>query len=364
MNKKATKQNAEEINLREIIFLLKRKRKPLIMITMAFVFIGIMFGFLSETEYTSSTTFIPQTRDQGTLGGNMSGLASLAGINLGNASAGGSSIPPSLYPKISESLPFKLKLLNSQVYISELNDSITIRKYFNEYYTPSGLFYLKKYTLGLPSILKNNFMGPVSLSEVEKPIEEQNILQINSNDRFPLKKIQEVTEISPNLKEGIVTLSVTMSDPILAAQIAKLVERELQDELIAFKVADAKVQYEFIQKQYDEKKEEFEKSQSRLANFKDRNQGLVTAFAQTELQRLESEFNLVFSVYSDLAKQLEQAKIQVSKNTPIFSVIDPVSVPQSKSGPNMLFIFIGSVVLGAFLAVSYILISNYLFEED
>lgn len=363
MNNKAIKQNAEEINLKEIIFLLKRKRKSLIMITISFAFIGIMFGFLSETAYTSSTTFIPQTRDQGSFGGNMSGLASLAGINLGNGGAGGSSIPPSLYPKISESLPFKLKLLDSQVRIPESKDSITIRQYFNEYYKPSGLFYLKKYTLGLPNIFKSIFRNPGPVAEAEEPEAEQTILQINSEDRFPLKKIQEITEISPNLKEGVVTLSVTMSNPILAAQIAKLVERELQDELIAFKVADAKVQYEFIQKQYNEKKEEFEKSQSRLANFKDRNQGLVTAFAQTELQRLESEYNLVFSVYSELAKQLEQAKIQVSKNTPIFSVIDPVSVPQSKSGPNMLFILIGSVVLGAFLAISYILISNFLFEE-
>lgn len=68
-----------------------------------------------------------------------------------------------------------------------------------------------------------------------------------------------------------------------------------------------------------------------------------------ELQRLEAEYNFAFNIYTELAKQLEQAKLQVSKDTPVFSIIEPVTVPAEKSAPKrplilIIFTFIGLVV--------------------
>jgi len=45
----------------------------------------------------------------------------------------------------------------------------------------------------------------------------------------------------------------------------------------------------------------------------------------------------------------EQAKIQVKKDTPVFTIIEPVTVPSEKSKPNRLMIlfiwfFLGGVV--------------------
>jgi len=45
--------------------------------------------------------------------------------------------------------------------------------------------------------------------------------------------------------------------------------------------------------------------------------------------------------------QLEQAKLQLEKDTPVFSVIRPVSVPVEKSAPKRSLI----VVIWGFLAV-------------
>ena len=55
---------------------------------------------------------------------------------------------------------------------------------------------------------------------------------------------------------------------------------------------------------------------------------------------------MAFEVYKGLATQLEQAKIKVKEETPVFSVLEPVMVPIDKSKPKRkiilgVFIFIG-----------------------
>ena len=75
------------------------------------------------------------------------------------------------------------------------------------------------------------------------------------------------------------------------------------------------------------KKVEFDSLQNELALFKDSNLNIIDSRFQNSLQKLESEFNIVSSVYQELSKQVEQSKLQVSKDTPIFSVIKPATVP-------------------------------------
>jgi uncharacterized protein involved in exopolysaccharide biosynthesis len=61
---------------------------------------------------------------------------------------------------------------------------------------------------------------------------------------------------------------------------------------------------------------------------------------------LQAEFDLVNTVYSELAKQKEQAAIQLSKDTPTFSVLDPVKVPKEKTGPKKSLFILGAFFVG------------------
>jgi uncharacterized protein involved in exopolysaccharide biosynthesis len=61
---------------------------------------------------------------------------------------------------------------------------------------------------------------------------------------------------------------------------------------------------------------------------------------------LQAEFDLVNTVYSELAKQKEQAAIQLSKDTPTFSVLDPVKVPKEKTGPKKSLYVLGTFFIG------------------
>ena len=54
-------------------------------------------------------------------------------------------------------------------------------------------------------------------------------------------------------------------------------------------------------------------------------------------------------LYSQLAKQLEQAKIQVKQDIPVFTIIEPISVPTTRSKPDctkslLIWLFLGGVI--------------------
>lgn len=71
---------------------------------------------------------------------------------------------------------------------------------------------------------------------------------------------------------------------------------------------------------------------------------------------MQAEFDLVNTVYSELAKQKEQAAIQLSKDTPTFSILSPVSVPKEKTGPKKSLYFLGFFSIGLIIASSWNLI--------
>ena len=68
-----------------------------------------LVALFSPKEYTAGCTMVPQSGDK-KVGGNLSGLASMVGINLGGAS-GGEVLSPTIYPKIVASIPFKKDLM-------------------------------------------------------------------------------------------------------------------------------------------------------------------------------------------------------------------------------------------------------------
>jgi uncharacterized protein involved in exopolysaccharide biosynthesis len=56
------------------------------------------------------------------------------------------------------------------------------------------------------------------------------------------------------------------------------------------------------------------------------------------------------SVFQELAKQLEQAKIQVAKDTPVFTIVEPVVIPNEDAGPSglktLMIWFVLGIIIG------------------
>ena len=68
----------------------------------------------------------------------------------------------------------------------------------------------------------------------------------------------------------------------------------------------------------------------------------------------------MFGVYSELAKQREQANIQVKETTPVFTVVEPVTIPTERSKPKRGLICIAFTFLGGFIGIGLVLTLPFL----
>ncbi|WP_282016599.1 Wzz/FepE/Etk N-terminal domain-containing protein [Marinifilum flexuosum] len=338
----------DEIDLIQLAKTLWEGRRTVIKTTLIFMAIGLFVAIFSEKEYTASCTIVPQSAEGGSkLGGSLGGLAAMAGINLG-AMGAGSTISPTLYPKIVNSIPFQKELIQTAISVVGEEKKVTFEKYYEEIYKPSLFGYFKKYTLGLPGVIVKTIRGKAS----DKKNENSNdIISISIKEKELIKRLKSQLAIDYKEKDGYVVLSMRMPEAKAAAQMVQKAQILLQEAVTAFKIQKAEDQLDFVEERYAEKEKEAKVAQQRLAQFRDRNKNVSTATAQTEQECLMAEYNLVYGVYSELAKQLETQKIQVKEDTPVFTIIEPVVVPIEKSKPRRAIILVFWTIVGGLAGV-------------
>lgn len=345
MNTQSTSIEDDEIDLISLAKKVWEGRKTIIKITFIFMGIGLFVALFSPKEFTTSTTMVPQTSSGKQIGGSLSGLAAMAGINLGSM-GGDSGIAPTLYPQIVSSIPFQKELLQTPLTIEGQKNKVTYTDYFTNIQSPGLLGTLKKYTLGLPGVIIKAIKGKPS--QIQATTDNQ-LLSITDEEYELIEQLENQVGLDVNIKDGYVTLSATMPEAVASAELAKKAQDLLQQYIIDYKVQKSKDQLQFIQERYNEKEREFKAKQQQLARFKDRNQFVNSALAQTSFEVIQSEYDVAEKVYSELAKQLETQKIQVKEDTPVFTILKPVSVPIKKSKPNrpltlVIFTFLGGIV--------------------
>lgn len=348
-------KNEDEIDLKELLKKIYLEKRFIIKSSIIAVFIGIIYSLIQPNQYTSSTTFIPQLSTNTKAGGSsLSGLASLAGINLGGVE-GSSEFPPTLYPQVIESVPFRQKLLSSSVNINNeaiiLSDYILSQKSFNIIGT------IKKYTIGLPSLILGIFR-----SEDSAIISFSGIYSISKDDQLLFNYLENALSLNVNDKEGFISMSFTDKNKNVAAQITNLAQSMLQERIIEFKIKSSKELLDFTIEQYNQKKYDFEALQDERAIFVDKNINISSSLYQNKLNRIESELSIAQSVVQQLATQVEQAKLKVNKDTPVFTTIKPVTIPYERSAPSRSSILSVFLFLGLIFSAGYVLIKDPLIK--
>lgn len=345
----------DEIDLIEIFKKVFNEKKLIFKVTLFAFVLGIVYALFQPNEFTSSTTFIPQLSSGVKTGGSsLGGLASLAGINIGGMESS-SEFPPTLYPQVIDGIPFKIDLLSSSINLN--NKEILVKDYFsNQGSSLNILGTIKKYTIGLPSLLLGSFNSQdVALTKSE-------IYSVSQEDNGLFDAISGALSLSINDKEGFITISFTDTDKNIAAQITQIAQNLLQEKIIEFKNKSSKEMLDFAIKQYEENKNSYEKLQDERAIFVDKNINISSSLFQNKLDRIESEVNISESIVKQLASQVEQAKLQVNKDTPVFTTIQPVTIPFERSAPKRSLIVIVFGFLGIVISVGYVLVKEPLSE--
>tara|TARA_B100001094_G_scaffold129830_1_gene125724 strand:- start:648 stop:1643 length:996 start_codon:yes stop_codon:yes gene_type:complete len=293
--------NTDEINLIELLKTIWRGKKTIIVVSFVFAVIGVGAALLSPVIYSSSTTFLT-SNSESTSSSGLGGVASLVGINLGGLSSG-NEIPASMYPQIGESIGFKRALLKS--FIDE-NKQVKLDD-----------FLINQYGIEKTLNTQNKSKSFISKSE---------------DDLFNI--LNKIISINVNQRDGFITISANMPESEFAANTCINAREILQKIVINNKIKSAKQKLEFSEGQLRSKRVEFEQIQNKLSYFNDSNLNIVTSSVINEREKLEADFQIINAVMVELSKQVEQRKLQVSENTPVFSVIKEANMPVRRSSPK------------------------------
>lgn len=318
--------------------------------------LGLFVALGSTKKYTVSSVMVPQVSTGGAKSG-LGGLAALAGINIDMTQ--NPDLSPVIYPKIVSSVPFLLEMMHTPVKFDDVAQPVSLIDYVNVYQKKTVIGTVSKYTIGLPGVIMKAFKKkPKTITLTDNGTKQPIVL--TEEEYEMLKGMGEVISLSVDIKEGYLTLTVNLSEPLAAAQLAQKAQELLQKEITKFKIEKAQAELNFIQGRYDVAKADMEKVQVNLAAIEDRGKFFTSEFSSLEKKRTITRFNIASAVFQQLATQLEQAKIQVAKDTPVFTVVEPVTIPSPDSGkPSKKMVLLIWIFLGGVAGVGFIFAKEF-----
>lgn len=340
----------EEIDLLELALKVWGERRWVLKCCGYAVIVGLVIAFSIPKEYTVTATIAPELSD-GKSGGGLSSLAAMAGFNI-NTSSGADAIYPDLYPDIVSSTPFITGLFNIPVKDLEGEIDTTLYCYLDEHQRSpwwsviiSAPFKALGWTVSLFNEKDDDRSGldPFQLTKDQSKI---------------AKELSERLGVSVDKKTGLTTLSVTMQDARIAACLTDSVMYRLQDYVTEYRTNKARQDFEFQKRLFERKKKEYETAQGNYARFSDTNKNIILQSYRAEQVRLENEMNLAYQVYTNVAQQLQIAEAKVQEITPVYTVVEPATIPIKASKPSKILILIGVIFLTGTGCIVWILVGR------
>lgn len=316
--------------------------------------VGLIFAFGVTREYSAATKLVPYGATGSVAG--LSGLAGLAGLRLPAGAGLERVISTDLYPEVAKTLDFRLSVAEAPLLFSSTPERMSAVEFFSEKYRKSVVEIIVQYTIGLPGLVLGALGRESSpAGNYSVPPSAAGLRQLERDYRKLIEAIGDRVSVSFDKKTGVIAISATMPDPVAAADLVRVSSEQLMSAVVGFEVRKAEEQLLFLESRLAEAQSRYEEAQRRVAAFADRNRVLVSAVAQLERSKLEREAEMAFELYQQLGREREQAKIRRSQDTPVFSVLETVTVPNRASKPRRmavlaLSLFVG-IVLGSIRAL-------------
>lgn len=357
-NKQQQPVEEQEIDLLELARKLWNARRLIIKWCVIGAVVGLVVAFSIPKEYTTTVKLSPELQGSKSASGGLSSLASMAGINL-NSMNTVDAVNPELYPDVVSSIPFITELFNVSVTDKKGELQTTVYDYLSEHNRIpwwSVIFNLPGRLIGWCFSLfkeKDDINGDSVINPFRLKDQEMAIVQALNNRII----------CSVDNKSYVVTLSVTMQDPLISATLTDTVMTNLQRYITDYRTNKSRNDLAYTQKLFDEARANYYKAQQNYAQYMDQNQNVVLRSVRTEQDRLQNEMNLAFNVYSQMAQQLQMAKAKVQENTPVYAVIQPTTVPLKASKPSKMTILIGFIFLAAAASAGWALFGRELIDR-
>ncbi len=287
------------LNLRPHIQSLWKNIKKLILFNAAVGLATVLvLLFLVKNYYVSSITILPDYGEKETTLSQLSGLASLAGVSVGQSS------PTGIYENLLKSKAVVAPVIYAKYKTEKFPDSVNLIQYLKIKPDKNLSPALQKWEMFLKAY-RAMTAGRISTS----------MDQINK----------------------IMTVSVKMSEPALSAEIVDNLVKSLDHYVRTKRKSYASDQLAYIQERLSQVSDSLKMAEDALRDFREQNRMILQSPELMLIQsRLSRNVDILGSVYLELRNQYELAKIDVIKDTPIINVRDYARNPIYKAGPGKL----------------------------
>lgn len=345
-------EEEESIDIMEYILKLWKKRKMIIIWCVVGAIIGLIAGFSIPKTYSASVTLAPEV--EGKSSSSLSSLASIAGINLSNNSL--DAITADMYPEIVASTPFIYELFDLPVQFTRKDSVIntTLLDYMKEYqrspwWTPiiSAPMKALGWCLSLlqPEEEEEEGSGDGALNPYNLPQKERKIV----------KALSEAIMVTVDKKTLKTNISLEMQDPLVVTDVVNAVVKNLSEYVSEYRTSKARQDAENLLEICEQRKAEYYAAQQAYATYMDANKNVALQSALAERERLQQEMNLAYQVYSQVASNLEAARIAEQQAKPVVTVIKPAEVPYRKTAPSKAKMLVVFTFLAGCIAAAWIL---------
>ncbi|WP_353721883.1 Wzz/FepE/Etk N-terminal domain-containing protein [Dyadobacter sp. 676] len=326
--------NASEVRFIDIILFIRKYIKMLILVTIASVIGGVLYSFTLPKKYEARVSLLPE------YGGPKRGSFSLLGAGL--TGDGAEKLQPELYPTIMQSSPFGEYLLKQPVVDQENKSYKTLLDFMRAQQKPG--------------LLSRLFSSSPKAPKKEIKLKKEGILSYSLQEQSQIAGAIALLSAEVDPKSGVIDISAETLDPFVSAILVEAAEKYLVDYVEDYRSSKASQREGLLSDRVKEAKARLRTAEYALQSYRDQNRNIFSNTAKIEEQRLQAEYVLAESLYSDLVRRYEQAKVNVKEERPVFKVLEPVKVPLLKSSPKRLRIGLISGFLGGFFTILYILL--------
>lgn len=297
-------QNSAEITLLDIVQILWRGKILIAAVTMIFAVISIIVALNLPNIYKSSALVVPTSSDSGSgiessLGGQLGGLASIAGLSIGNRG-----------------------LSHTEVAIEVMTSRAFVSFFINKYDLKPELIAAEGWSHKTNEVVFDaELLEPASrtwIRDVSYPKSQV------PSDLEAYEAFIEILFINSNEDTGVTTISIEHVSPIIAQQWVTWFVQEINEHMRT--------------KDKDESTKSIQYLSDKLAH---------TEIAENR--------NILFQLIEEHTKTLMLTEV---KDEYIFETLDPAFVPELKSKPKRALICIGITLFGLFIAVLVVLIQH------
>ena len=333
-------EEEREIDLLGLFRTLWKRKKTILIVLGIFTVLGLVAALATEHRFVTKISFVPQYNTS--VSGRLSSLASLAGISLDDGANDGP-ISPVVYPKVINNLDLLKELAYTPIHFKGYDAPIPLIDWYNdEQYQKKNFFQgLVRYTIGLPGVIKDAIE---SRKEEDQSVGTDttgiHVPSLTPEEATAIKALRGSLDLDVIKSEKHVVLSATMNESTASAELASAAYDLFKKYISEFKIKKAKDNLEYLERQYNMAKADYEKKQSSLAWLKDRHQGRRTAAAEVELQRLSTETELARMLYMELAKNCLTARVKVTEDNVAFTELTPAYVPRKSANSRKTILLI------------------------